>query len=322
MNSIEEKQSIKYLLGELSEQEQSQLEERFFSDAGLSELLSEAEDDLVDRYVRGELSANELERVESHFLISERRRRKVDLARALFHAERAAGTSAAAAKPKPIPLWESITLNLLNPRPALSFAMGAAALLLLFASAWLFREVRHLQNEVGRTEAERRAVLQQQDRLNAQTTEQRRQNEQLTEQNQVLEQELAALREQVKEPVSGAPAAALSVAFLLVPGDRSSQAANTLTIPSGARTVNLQIRMNRGDEYPTYRATLQTSGGNLVRSWNAVKPASTKRGRSVILPIRSDSLTTATQYEVALSGVDRSGGAEAIGYYYFSVLGK
>ena len=43
---------IHYLLGELSEQDQEQIEEKYFPDKGAFERLCALEDELIDRYVR------------------------------------------------------------------------------------------------------------------------------------------------------------------------------------------------------------------------------------------------------------------------------
>src|SRR2546430_17616810 len=68
-----------YLLGKLSEDEQSGVEERLFATEEYGEQLSLAEDDLIDSYVRGELSGRESERFEAHFLSSPRRGTRVAL---------------------------------------------------------------------------------------------------------------------------------------------------------------------------------------------------------------------------------------------------
>ena len=74
---------IRYLLGGLSEDEQTQIEERAFQDREFSQRIQAVESDLIDDYVRGELSDGERERFESRFLASSERARKVEFAEAL-----------------------------------------------------------------------------------------------------------------------------------------------------------------------------------------------------------------------------------------------
>lgn len=73
-----------YLLGELSEHEQEQLEARYFADDALFEQLLAIEDELIDRYARGEISGPERLRLERHFMKSPARRKRVRFAEALL----------------------------------------------------------------------------------------------------------------------------------------------------------------------------------------------------------------------------------------------
>jgi hypothetical protein len=73
----------RYLLGELSEAEQAALEDEYFIDPSEYDRLCKAEDELVDRYARGALPEADRERFERSYLTNPRRRRHVMFARAL-----------------------------------------------------------------------------------------------------------------------------------------------------------------------------------------------------------------------------------------------
>ena len=77
-------QMTRYLLGELSEQEQTELEARYFADSVLFDTLADVETALVDDYVRDRLPADTRLRFESHYLADPRRRERVRFARALI----------------------------------------------------------------------------------------------------------------------------------------------------------------------------------------------------------------------------------------------
>lgn len=79
----DEKQIINYLLSRLDEDEQRRVEERLLTDNGYFDLLLMAEDDLIDEYLRGDLSVDERERFEAHFLCSPERRKKLNFGMAL-----------------------------------------------------------------------------------------------------------------------------------------------------------------------------------------------------------------------------------------------
>src|SRR5688500_12611641 len=71
-----------YFLGELESAEQCVLEERFFIDAEYSRFRDEAEECLVDDYARGRLDPRQRTNFKNRYLVSERRRDKVDRASA------------------------------------------------------------------------------------------------------------------------------------------------------------------------------------------------------------------------------------------------
>src|SRR5262249_47691435 len=76
---------FRYLLeaDKLPAHEVERFEDEYFGDDETFALLLAAEDELIDRYLRGELSAQERERFERHFLLSPRRRQKMDNAKAM-----------------------------------------------------------------------------------------------------------------------------------------------------------------------------------------------------------------------------------------------
>jgi anti-sigma factor RsiW len=74
----------KYLLGELSEEQQAELEQRYFTDDALFERLVAVEDELINRYARNESSDEERKRIETYFLISRARRKRLMFTQALM----------------------------------------------------------------------------------------------------------------------------------------------------------------------------------------------------------------------------------------------
>ena len=74
-------QLTRYLLGQMDQDEQALIEERYLADPAFHEELRAAERDLIDQYVRGEIA--EPDAFERHFLASPPRRQRVEFARAL-----------------------------------------------------------------------------------------------------------------------------------------------------------------------------------------------------------------------------------------------
>src|SRR5262252_6743331 len=73
----------RYLLGDLPEEQQVEIEERSFQDQGYVKLIEEVEVDLIDEYVRGGLNDRERRQFEARFFASAERRRKVEFAKNL-----------------------------------------------------------------------------------------------------------------------------------------------------------------------------------------------------------------------------------------------
>jgi anti-sigma factor RsiW len=74
---------VRYLLGDLPEEEQVEIEERAFRHHQYLETIQAVESDLIDEYVRGGLSDRQRRQFEARFFLSAERRRKVGFAEAL-----------------------------------------------------------------------------------------------------------------------------------------------------------------------------------------------------------------------------------------------
>jgi len=74
---------VRYLLGDLPDQQQAEIEDRALSDPEYLRNIQAVESDLIDEYVRGALSQSDRGRFEQRFFASAERRRKVDFAKAL-----------------------------------------------------------------------------------------------------------------------------------------------------------------------------------------------------------------------------------------------
>ncbi|HXG91496.1 MAG TPA: hypothetical protein VNN73_03890 [Blastocatellia bacterium] len=72
-----------YLLGQLPEREAERLDELSFTDAAMAARLQAIENDLVDAYARGKIADATLERFNSYYLASPKRREKAAFARGL-----------------------------------------------------------------------------------------------------------------------------------------------------------------------------------------------------------------------------------------------
>jgi hypothetical protein len=103
MNAKPDDLVTRFLLGELSEEERTQVEERFLADSAFFEEVLSAEDALIDRYLLGQLTGEQRERAESLFRSSDWQSREVSFTAELLASARAAapagGPNARAARP-------------------------------------------------------------------------------------------------------------------------------------------------------------------------------------------------------------------------------
>jgi anti-sigma-K factor RskA len=74
---------VRYLLGDLPEEEQLEIEELAFRDQQFMQTIQAVESDLIDEYVRGGLSDCERRQFEGRFFASLEQGRKVEFAKAL-----------------------------------------------------------------------------------------------------------------------------------------------------------------------------------------------------------------------------------------------
>jgi len=88
----------RYLLGELSESEAERLEQIYFTDDALFERFLSVKDELLDAYARGDLKGKKLERFEEHYLSTGPRRQRVAEASDLIRVASTAATKTVVAQ--------------------------------------------------------------------------------------------------------------------------------------------------------------------------------------------------------------------------------
>jgi hypothetical protein len=315
-----------YLLGDLSEEDQAQLEEQFFNDDEYFDSMLAIEDELIDDYVQGELSPRQRELFEKHFLGSPERRSRVEFAQALqISAAQAttAQTARAISETQSKSRWQSLLALFGLQNPTLQFALAAAAVVLMLGCSWLIFESARLRNQLAQVEAAR---SQQEKEAAEQSAEQRAHNERLASdlerernQREEFERALAQQRESREKasPAQGGPTR--SASFLLWAGLlRDEQGIKRLSIPQSAEQVRLQLNLRRPGEYKSYRAALKTIEGETLLALRANQAGS---GKAVVVSLSAELLKQG-DYKLTLSGLTDAGNVEEIDNYYFSVVKK
>lgn len=150
-----------YLLGELEQEPQQQLEQRLLADDEYFEALLIAEDELIDQYLGGALTPLEQQRFASIFLSTPERHGKLNFARALrkyIELNEPARMPDSKVVEKAPAFWKRFFHT--HPRarhPALSFSLAAALLLLVAGITWM--AVKNLRSGTQGGEENPGAVL-------------------------------------------------------------------------------------------------------------------------------------------------------------------
>jgi anti-sigma factor RsiW len=148
-STAEERNAVQqYLLGLLPAERLSALEERLLTDEAFFNELLIAEDELIDRYLAGQVYGAERESFESHFLQPPERRKKLRFARTLRRcvAAKGAGEVEVAVESseekreaaRPFERRPTFLSTLRARSPAFTGSMAAAALLLLLVGSWVW----------------------------------------------------------------------------------------------------------------------------------------------------------------------------------------
>jgi hypothetical protein len=311
LKSINEELIRRYLLGDVSEEDRARVEERFFADDDFYQSLLVAEDDLIYDYLRGAMGREDRRLMEEQINASPRRHQKVELVKGLMQAASAEESEEKAS------LWQRLRV-FFAPVHALQFATAALALALAFGGYFLLRQSSDLRVEMARLEQERereRVAAFERERENAQRLEQERaRNEELSRQLEREREEKAKLADearnrQIEERLS-------TQTLTLLPTTRDRNDAERIVINKSTSRIAVRLDFEGDARWRSYCAEVRTSSGNIV--WN--QDAQSRR-RSVVIQLPAGIFADG-EYEVTLKGDAGSGQFEVINYYYFVVTKK
>src|SRR5215475_12657000 len=305
----------RYLLGDLPESEQAEVEQEYFADQEKFEEVWAAENELVDRYVRGRLPRGERELFERNYLQSPKHRERVALARRLIEAaDRQAPESGDAPQVgAPAPSLRSRLMEALNIKRTPQFLLPASAiafLLLISVCGWLAIERGRLNEELERTRARLSDQQRHEQEIAGQLAAER-------EQSGKLKSELDRLLGAVIPPPPQSRPSILSFLLTTILSPRGSgDSQQQITIPRQTDFVRLQIKLEKVDSRK-YQATIKAVGGPEV--WN--QRSLELRSGVITVNVPADKLPL-NDYILTLSAASPSGETKVIDRYSFSVIRK
>jgi hypothetical protein len=146
-NKLNEKALRKFLLGNMSQKKQEAAELWLMCNEEACSQLEAAEDDLIDDFLAGKLTARDRQQFMTHFIASPERERKLQFGSALKrHMERVAPKKEAAATP----IWEKTAAFFTN-RMASAYAAAAMFLIFLIGAPVSYIKIVGLEQELDST---------------------------------------------------------------------------------------------------------------------------------------------------------------------------
>jgi hypothetical protein len=297
-DGIDDSLLVRYLLGRLTEEEQAEVEDRAFADSDYLAALDAAEADLIDAYVRDELLRADRREFEHRFLVSPQRLRKVEFAQALARV-----TAETAPLAPPVQQTRTSWLEFFNPirpwNPALRFAGALGAVFCVAGGTWLIVENASVRTRLAETEEARRD---------------------LEASAQSLRQELsqAQIRAAAPKPAATPSTPLIASLFLMAGPTRAESRIEQIALSRGVQIAHIEIQLDARDDYPRFRAQLQTRSGREILSFAALERKGTGDAQTVSLDVPAGLLANG-DYEIALTGIRNGEAIQDIGFYYFRV---
>jgi hypothetical protein len=284
----------RYLLGDLPGDEMEALEQRLLRDDDLFELAEALEADVLEDYARGELAPAQQARVTRYLSGSPEGRLRLAVVRGL------AALPATRTAPEEGRLLSFPKLAADLNRPRVRAAAIAAMLALAAGGGWLATRIQtppaRLANRLPATPLESPSAR--------------------PEPNPSPPPDRSAASTPPPAPVAApAPSPVVFVATLALSSLRGEDQVPSFDIPSRADTVELRLILPKGDEgYPSYRVVLSDAAGREVTKGEGLHAS-----RSGRMALRVDAgRLPAGRYSLTVQGVTPEG-AEDLGFPEFEV---
>jgi hypothetical protein len=311
---------IRYLLGTLPEDEAERLDGLSITDDAFAWQLNAVENDLVDGYLRGELSGDDLARFKKSYLSSPKRLQKLEFAEALSSfGAKSANAAAQAVSAMTVPGSKSKQESSRDlparhwfspPHFVPQWGFSGGALVLLFSAGYLLLDNVRLRRQTTAAQGSHTAYDQHEQELQRQLNDERASNA-------ALAKELDRLRE--SQPNLDH---LKTVSALLLPPTRGAGQVPTVSLAGGIEFVVLLLTLE-SDDFPAYRISLNDSATNQAVWLSAnLEPASGNSNKIVAVSVPAH-LLKQKNYVLELSGVSsKEGRAELIGGYPIRVAIK
>ncbi|MCI0659561.1 MAG: hypothetical protein L0220_00650 [Acidobacteria bacterium] len=312
---------IRYLLGELTTEEQVEMETEYFSDPEKFNLLQTIENDLIEGYVSGKLANGIRARFEARYLSIPARREQVQFFQSLVKVVPLVNDQPLPARaPKKSEIvksnpswWQSLAASFSGLKLSHRLSYAAAILIISGGVTW---QLTVMMRQREQAEQARIALQQREQDLKDQIAKQDAGKDQLTpDKNNNSKQP-----ETSPSPASNQTPVVATVTFTL-PGVRSVK-----IVESGPRKLRIKpetdvVRIIFNLPvlgYSRYGVSIQTLSGQETWNRSEVKSNSGKRGETLVFNVPPKHFSDGN-YLVVVNGNNQSGKRSEIGTFYLDV---
>jgi hypothetical protein len=264
-NDQNDQRIIRYLLNELSDEDQARFEEAYLADGSLFEQVRAVEEELIEDYVKGNLSSSEHRLFERHYLASEQRRARIETARQLVHLCSLEQPPVATATGdggggKFSSLYSWIGLFAKQP---MALGGGAAAAVLLILGLGLGIELIQLRERLAVVGDERAALEQRANEAEQRLAHEREQLDEERKRSIALREELGDVSgrlDRLEQDLAKSQTPKNRIVFLaLAPGVRDINKPARAVISDDIRFVELRVNLEKQEKLHPYRVGVKTA---------------------------------------------------------------
>jgi hypothetical protein len=316
---------IDYLLGSLSEEEQTKIEEKCFANNEFYEQITIVEAELIDSYLCKQLNDSQKKLFEEKFLTSLDGKQKIIFAKTFLNSINKLNSKDAKYRHKTEETILNNHKNIFSLKKSKMFFPLALAVSLVIAVGvtWKISETVTLKHQLQQLQyqqqKEKEVFEKKQQELEKKSVivENRYQelNKELIEEklkNNSLETELSKFLKNTSQIIS----------IVLTPNlQRDSSKTKLLQITDNRQLVQLKLILELQEEqkYSFFQVVVKTVEGKTV--WQQKLDASKTSNKSISITLKTKILTS-NDYIVTLSGVDKDKQILELADYYFRVLVK
>jgi hypothetical protein len=299
-NAYSDELLIRYLLSDLPAEQAEKLDELSVADDEFAWRLSGVENDLVDGFVRGKLQGESLQKFQSFYLSSARRRQKVEFATGLLELEKRATTTVVRTTAASRLWWRWVS-------PFRQWSFAAAALALLLAAGYLFTDNLRLRRQANDADLNRQNSSQHEHEMQQELDRQRAANAQ-------AQNELDRAR-----GTSTVMGQLNTVALLLPSPTRDLSHMETVPIHQGTDLLVLLLTLE-SDDFPRYRVTLEDPATRQEVWLSTDLGSSSAAGHKTVAVSIPAKLLRQQRYLAQLKGIQSDGRTIPMSGYPFSVV--